>query len=34
MDQAAGLEASRTAKVAAQAASDAWRAKGTVTPWG
>jgi hypothetical protein len=34
MDQAGGLESKRVAAVSAQAASDAWRGKGVVTPWG
>jgi len=33
MDQAAGFEASRTAAVAGQAASDAWRGKGAKIAW-
>jgi len=33
MDQAAGFEASRTANVAGQAASDAWRGKGAKIAW-
>ena len=33
MDQAAGFEASRTAAVAGQAASDVWRGKGAKIAW-
>ena len=33
MDQAAGFEASRTANVAGQAASDVWRGKGAKIAW-